>query len=887
MTIGEWWRRVQRVVRRDQMVDEMDEEIRLHIELRMQKNVSAGMSPREAAYAARRRFGNPTLLREEGREAWGWLFAERFAQDVRYGLRQLLRNPMSTIAVVLVLALGIGANTAMFTLLNAVLFAPAPVANPERLVWLGETAPSGRFRGLSYPDYLALRAHRDPFDDVVAFSNISLSLGGGTPERIRGFITSANYFDVLGVQAELGRTFSPDEDTEPGAHPVVVLSDALWRRRYGADRSILNQSIIINGRPFAVIGIARRGFAGVEINEAPVGLWVPIAMVGEAIPGEGTRLTEAGVAWLRVVGRIAPGVSVAQANARVQTIELPSRATQSASAGTGRTTALPVAGGLDPPNRRELAPVLALLALVPALVLLIACANGANLLLARGVDRRKELALRRSLGASRGRLVRQLLTESVMLGSIAGGLGIGLAYSLLSLIGRLGRVPPSLMASLTVDARVLVATLVVAMATGLLFGLAPALAISNPLLAPALKEDGVTLTAGRRRQRLQGALVVAQVAVSVVLLVATGLFLRSMSKSIQIDPGFDTHRGLALSFDLDLQGYKPAARDGFTRQLLERTAALPGVESSAVTTTLPLGGWFTGTEVTPEGGAPDARGASTLFASVSPAYFATMGIPVARGRAFSDRDTATASPVVILNQSAASQLWSNANPLGKRLRLSGNDEPWREVVGVVGDAKDDDLTGRPRLFLYLPLPQLPTGRLSLVVRTSSNPRPMLAPVAAAAHGLDPNLPLVDVRTFEDLVSDSVDKQRAASSLLAVFGVIALMLATLGIYGVTAHTATLRTREVGIRMALGARTADVHRLFIGEGLVLSLTGGLIGLVSSLVTTKLIAGFLFGVGPSDAVVFAGVAVVLGATTLLASYLPARRAAHLDPLAALRAE
>jgi len=863
--------------------------MRLHLELRAEANRAHGMSAEDAAYAAKRRFGNVTLLREDGREAWGWLFLDRLGQDLRYGARQLLRHRTSTMAVILTLALGIGANTAMFTLLNAALFAPAPAAHPDRLVWLGQIQQqSGRFHGVSFPDYQALRDHGNPFVGLAAYSSINVSLGGGAPERVRSIIASGNYFDVLGVPVAHGRTFRADEDARPGAHPVVVVSHALWTRRFGADPSILNQSIVINGRPFTVIGVAPPRFSGIEIDDEPVGLWMPLAMIREAMPGQESRLGEANVAWLRVVARLAPGASLAQADAAVRSLSLPSRASRLASMPESLPVALPIAGGFDPGNQRDLAPVLGLLMVVPALVLLIACANAANLLLARGIDRRKELALRRSLGASRNRLVRQLLTESVMLASIAGGLGIYLAHAFVRVIGSLAQMPATMLASFTIDSRVLVATSVIAVGTGLLFGLAPAFAASNPPILPALKEDGLTVTPGRRSHRIRSTLVVAQVAVSLVLLVACGLFLRSMTRALQVDPGFDTQHGLAYSFDLNLQGYAPERRSEFVRQLVDATTALPGVESAAVITTLPLGGRFTGNDVMREVAAPlpeNESHAGALFASISPAYFSTMGISLSRGRPFNDHDTSTSTPVVVINERLAGRLWTNEDPLGKRLRMEGDNEPWREVVGVVVDSKDDDLTNRPRPFFYLPLSQEPSGELFLVARTASDPRPVLREASAVAHAIDPDLPLIDVRTFQDLISNSVNKFRAISSLLAVFGALALILATMGLYAVAAHATTLRTREVSIRMALGATTVDVQRLFLREGLGLAIIGVAVGLMVSAVSATLIASFVFGLGISDVVVFAASAVVLGLVALLASYLPARRAARVDPNLALR--
>jgi predicted permease len=887
MRMSEWWRRLRQLVRINRFQSDLDEEMQLHIELRARANRSEGMSEANAARAARVRFGNVALVREDSREVWIWRTIERGLQDLRYGVRQIGRRGTSTFAVIATLALGIGANTAMFTVLNATLFAHAPVDAPDRLAWVVlEQTPSGRLSGLSTADVRALQQRGAPFEGVTAFSPVNLALGGAVPERIRGLVVSANYFDVLGVRAAIGRTFVTSEDRTPGAHPVLVLTDGLWRRRFGADPGIVNQSVVLNGAAFTVIGVAPRGFTGIELMDGdPLGAWVPMATIDRVLPGERGLTDDDGPRWLRVVARLAPGVVLTKADAALRSFDVPSRPLSPPEARV-QMTAVSAEGGLDPSNRRQIAPVLGLLALVPTLVLIVACANAANLMLARGVDRRREMALRRSLGASRGRIVRQLLTESVIFASIAGFAGLLVARGLLALIGRTADIPDAMMASFAVDLRVLIATVAVAVLTGVLFGLAPALASSNPDLTGSLKDESLTVTASRRRQRLRGALVVSQVTVSLVLLITAGLFLRSFSRTLNVDPGFDARQSLALSFDLKLQGYQSAASDAFAQALLERAVVVPGVDAVALTSTRPLGGNYSATDAVADsqpGGAPRVF---TFETAISSEYFRAMGMSLGQGRAFDAHDTAASAPVAIVSQTLAMRLWSDADPIGKRVDVGGGGT-WCTVVGVAGDIRFRALDDRPVPVLYRPLAQRPSSPLSLIVHTTVDPQSAIGPVSAVVHGLDPNLPIFGARTLSDQMLLSLDAQRASSSLIGVFGAIALLLAVVGIYGVASHASRLRTREAGIRIALGATAPDVRRLFLWDGVRLTLIGVAAGLALSFVAAQAMASFLFGFGANDAFVFIAGAVVLGATAAAASYGPAWRASRIDPMAALRTE
>jgi predicted permease len=810
-------------------------------------------------------------------------------QDLRFAARQLVKGRTSTLIVIATLALGIGANTSIFTLINATFLRPVPAADPGRLAWITATeGRSGRIQNVSYPTFADIRERAKTFGGILGYSHVWLSLGGSRPERVRGELVTGNYFDVLGVHAARGRTFSPDEDSAPGAHPVAVISDGFWRRT-GADPEVVNSTIKINGHSFTVVGVAPPGFEGVEISDdAPMSVWVPMAMIATAQPGWDDFLTDRHTrGWLRVIGRLAPQATLAGARAELSVIAAQLPPEEGRPEPRSELTALEASGGLDPSNKSDLLPVLSLLMVVPALVLVVACANAANVLLARAVARRKELAVRRALGASRGRLVRQLLTESVLLSLAAGGFGVLCSFGFTSLIARFGEVPPGIVQALSIDARVLAATTIVATVAGVLFGLVPALGSARPSLVPALKNEGVTVGVGAHRHRLRDALVVGQVAVSLVCLVTAGLFVRSLSKALRTDPGYEARNGVYLSFDLARQGYAIARRESFERDLLAKVGALPGVETAALASNVPFGGRYEGGGVKVEGAAADEQGLPMYTASVSPTYFDALRLPLARGRAFTAHDIVGAPLVVIVNEHLAARLWPNEDPVGKRLRIDGRNEPLREVVGVAHEGRYHNLNESPLGFLYLPLGQRPSAALVLAVRTSTDPVPLVASVRRAAQAVDPDLPWFSETTFAAALHGAADKQQAAAAMLAVFGTLALLLAALGMYGVTAHGVALRTREIGIRMSLGARSAEVLALFVREGLGRTAVGVVIGLGISAALSKVLAGFLYGLTPTDALTFAAGATVICGVAAIASYIPARRAARVEPVIALRAE
>jgi predicted permease len=875
-------RRLMLLLRRRRAMAELDEEMRLHVELRATANRRRGLTAEDAARAARRRFGNHLRLREQGLDMWGFAGLDRFSKDVRYACRQLIRHKVWTASVVSTLALGVGANTAIFTLLDAMLIRPAPGPHPNTLVWIASlSGPGGAVRTVSYPDYVAVRDETTTLSSVLAYGGTEFSIGGEHAERVFGSVVSGNYFDVLGIRPALGRTFTRDEDVTPGAHPVAVLSDALWKTRFGADRHVVGSVALINGRPFTIVGVAAPGFVGVELGENAE-IWVPLAMQNEAMPTHPGLLTLPNAGWLRVVGRLRDGESVARADAEMRVLAARLVPPNTPPERQKSAAVTPIHGGLNPSNRSVLAPIFGLIAIVPALVLLVACANVANVLMARNVGRRKEFAMRRAIGATRGRLIQQLLTECLMLGILAAAAGFLASFGLKGLIDHFGEIPAEVSATLSPDLRVLAATLALAMLTSLVFGLAPAVTATRFALLPALKEDGSTSTAGGGRTRVRSAFVVAQMTLALAVLITAGLFLRSLSKASRVDPGFDPHGAVTLSFDPDLQGYSPARRDLLVGQLIDRASALPGVAAAAVTSALPLSGLMASSDLIADG---TKTPVAAMLSSISPRYFQAMRIDILKGRDLAPSDVPDGPPVVVINEALAHRLWPDADPIGRRLRLDDPGERWREVIAVVRDGKYGHLTEPQLAAAFLPWRQRPAGPVSLVVRASGEPQVVLSTAVEAIHGLDRDLPLYRVESLEETLRQIVNLQRAAASLLGVFGGLTLLLAAVGIYGVVAHGVSLRTREVGIRMSLGARPGDVLRLFVREALRLALIGIAMGLVISAAASRLLTTLLFGLAPIDAVTFVSGTGILCAVAVLAAYVPARLAARVNPLVALR--
>ncbi len=806
--------------------------------------------------------------------------------DLRFAMRLLINGRVVSIMAILTLALGIGANTAMFSFLNFVFFQKAPAGDPSKLVWIGSGPRAEPFGQMSAPHFRQLQEARPSLTDAMAYAHAEISIGGGTPERALALVVSGNYFDVMQVRPSLGRTFATDEDSVAGARAVIVISHELWTRRYNNSASVIGSAMIVNGKPFTIIGVAPPRFVGVDIAE-PIAAWVPLAMLATVSPDLGPALRDPASRFLKVVGRMAAGASIPQVSAAAAVLS-----TQLTSDGVRdddriALTVKPLMGTLDPGSRQDVTQIFLLLAIVPVFVLAIACANAANLQLVRGMARRRELAVRSALGASRLRLVLQLLSESVLLASVAGAVGVLFAVWLIRTIIALAKLPAGFGDVLTIDPAVLAATLAVSLVSGVAFGLVPALAATNVDLTPALKDEGLSLGSGPTRFRLRNVLIVGQVVVSMVLLATAGLFVRSLDRALAVDPGFDTRHTLATTIDLRVLSYTADAREALIRSVLVRSLAIPGATGAAFASVLPLSGNRSVMPIVAEGTTIQDDTPTMHFTAVTPGYFDAMGITRLRGRTFTEADRAESSPVVMIDERMAVRLWPGADAVGKRLRVGNDTTALREVVGVTRTVVTGGLTDQAEGFVFLPLAQFPqlNGPLSLVIRSRVLPAAMLPAIRALFRDENPDLPLQDLMTYDAMLSRATDGQRAAASVLGVLGVLALTLAGLGMYGITSHGVTSRTREIGIRMSLGARRGEIQQMFVKDGVRLTLIGVGIGLLLSVGLAKLLASLLFGLGVTDVGTFVTAGLVLCGVAAVASFVPARRAARLDPLVALR--
>jgi predicted permease len=794
---------------------------------------------------------------------------------------------------VVTLALGIGANTAIFTWLKAIILQPlAGVAESHRLVKLHTvlTRSGNRPIGISYPDYKDYRDRNEVFSGLAVFNTDTFNLldGDGRPERVYGSLVSGNYFDVLGVRAAQGRTFAPDEDRAPGTHPVVVISYGLWQRRFAADPALIGKTIRLNQRDFTVIGVAAEGFGGCVVGLS-LDLWAPIMMTPQ-LSSAPDILNGRASQWLSAVGRLKGGVTFEHAQANAQNIAA-QLAKDYPQTNDGIGAMLFTLSG-EPGGAGEMAPWLSVLMVVAGLVLLIACANIANLLLARAAGRIREMGIRTALGAGRGRLVRQMLTESLLLAVMGGASGALLAAWLSDAMSLM--MPPlgfPLSLNLEWDYRVPSFALALTLLTVVAVGLIPALLATkvDPLIS--IKNEAGATSALMRRSRLRGALVVTQIAVSLVSLLCAGLFIRSLAEQRKTNLGFDPERALLVSMELSPNGYDEKRGAEFYRQLIAQVATLPGVESASLSNQVPpflLGSkWSASFEI--EGYTlRDDETISLEGESVAPRYFQTMRIPLVEGREFTDADNAQSASVVIVNETMARRYWGpDRSPVGRRLRRGIGTNWWSTVIGVARDVKYVGPTEPGRPWIYYPHAQDYWSTMTLVARTTGDPWQALAGVRGAVRALDPTLPVFDEKTLQTHSGVPLFLDRIAVTFLSGFGLLALTLSAVGLYGVMAYSVASRTREIGIRMALGAQTGDVLKHVLKQGLVLTLIGIMIGLAAALALTRLMESLLFGVSPTDALTFTLVSLSLAAIALLACYLPARRATKIDPLAALRYE
>ena len=814
-----------------------------------------------------------------------------FLKDIRFALRRLLKSPGFTLTAVASLALGIGANTAIFSLVNTALLRPLPAERPDRLVSLAVSGERDAMLAFSYPTYRDYRDRNEVLSGLFAtrLAPLSLSRGGGDNQRLWGYLVTGNYFDVLGVRAARGRTFTPEEDSAPLAHPVAVLSHNCWQHRFGGDPGVVGREVLLNGRAFRVVGVAPEGFAGTEVVYTPE-VWVPMMMQEWIEPGN---------AWLErrttqnifATGRLKDGVTHEQAEASLNLLAA-QLGREYPDTNEGQKITLMPPGFILPQLRGAVLSFAAVLMGAVGLVLLLACVNLAGLLLARASARRREIAICLAMGAGRWRLIRQLLTESVLLALAGGAAGLLLAVWIIDLV--VAFKPPidiPIWIDLAVDWRVTLFALAASLATSVVFGLAPALQATRPELVPALKDLGAQT--GRGRSRLRSGLVVVQVALSLVLLVAAGLVVRALGQLQTTSPGFEVAGGLILSYDLSQQSYEQARGEQFHRQVVERVEALPGVRSASQTDLFPLSLNYSSTNVHVEG-QPAARGANVpqaMVASVGADYLATMGIAVAAGRDFAPADDGQASRVVVVNETLARRFFPGVDPVrgavGRRVSFAGPEGPFREIVGVARDGKYWTMGEAPQPFVYLPLAQSYSANVTMVVRAEGDPRALASAIRAEVRGLDAGLPLYDVKTIEEHLGLSLFPARVAAVLLGGFGLLALLLSTVGVYGVVSYAAAQRTREIGIRIALGAQRRDVLRLVGGRGLVLVAVGVGVGLLAALALTRFMASLLYGVSATDPATFAAVVALLGGVALLACYAPARRATRVDPVVALRHE
>jgi putative ABC transport system permease protein len=806
-------------------------------------------------------------------------------QDARYGLRVLWRSPGFTLVAVLSLALGIGANTVVFSVVNAVLLKSLPYNEPGSivLVW-GDIHTMGTHRDqVSATDVADWRAQNHVFEDVTTYGDLRplLSEGAGDPERLPAAQVGDGFFKVMRGTPLLGRTFLPEEQ-EDGKDMVVVLSYGLWQRRFGGDPGIVGKAINLSGRPHTVVGVMPQNFTSLPAGllEASAELYRPVA--------EPPQETERGSRHLRAIARLKPGVTIEQAQAEMSVIAnriAEQHPTENTNYGV---RLVPLREDLV----GKLRPALLLLFGAVAFVLLIACANVGNLLLARSSARQREIAIRSALGAARARIVRQLLTESVLLALVGGGLGLfGAAWGT-SLIESIGAQLIPWLGHIALDARILAFTLGMSVVTGIVFGLAPAWRASRPDLNESLKE-GARSGAGASRSRMRSALVVAEVALSLVLLVCAGLLIKSVMRLRRVDAGFKPDRIATMNVWLPSIKYpKGADRHNFYSRLIERVAALPGVEAAGVTSVLPVGGNFDGRTVELEGRSYGAGERSEVENYVvSPDYLRAMSIPLLRGRQLSAEDTADAPPVALISEAMARKLWGDVDPLGKRVRYYSVDpkdvRPWHTIVGVVADVRLRSLDTQGGMGFYVPEAQTPNSAMTLVVRTAGDPAGIVPAVRAEILGIDKELAVFNVKTMEEWVSESILLRRFSMLLLGAFAALALLLASVGIYGVIAYTVNQRTHEIGVRMALGAQPADILRMVVRQGMGLTLVGVILGVLGALALTRIMSGLLFEVSPTDPAIFTSISLLLAAVALVACLVPARRATRVDPMIALRYE
>jgi predicted permease len=889
---------------------DLERELRADLDLEEEEQRETGLSQEEARYAARRAFGNTTFIREQTHEAWGWAPWERLSQDLRYAARQLRRSPGFTVTAVMILALGIGAATAVFSLIDAALLKMLPVQNPEQLVELKNIDPGSTNEAFSYPTFKALQNQTQVLAGALAFrklNDIDVAIDGRS-ELAEGQLVSGNYFSVLGVRAIQGRTILPIDESVAVQNSVAVISYDYWRTRFALDPGIIGKHVLLNNAPFTIVGVTEPEFYGVQPGEK-VDISYPLTTIASVNPGFAAAGSPADALkapfrnWLHVMGRLQAGVSKQKAAASLEPVFAQSmREAATSLAGLPvdspavRQAILHCRLQLEPGSqglaslRRQFSKPLWIVMAVVGLLLLITCANVANLLLARANAREKEIAVRLAMGAGKGRLIRQLMTESILLGLSGGVLGVGLAYwgssSLLAQMAR-GRNPVSL--SVHPDLTVLIFALTVSLLTALIFGTIPAWRAKDVNPSQGLAQNMHASSGVGNRYRLGKSLVVLQVAISLVLVIGAGLLARTLANLRNFYPGFNQENVLLFSVDPTIIGYKDVVP--LYERLLNRVQALPGVRSVSLSVNEPMSTNLSETSVRVQGSVPRQGEdlAPVNVAPVGPDYFRTMESPVLRGRDFSASDREGTPEVAIVNESMARHYFGDVNPIGRLVSIPGyrGDQSWIQIAGEVRDIKIHDLRESATFMLYVPLFQAPEGGATFEVRTEMNPAYAQSAVLGVVQAIDRRLPVYAVKSLGEQLDDSLVEERLVASLSEIFGLLALLLTCVGLYGLMAYTVNRRTGEIGIRMALGAKRAGIARMVLGETLLLLTCGLAIGVPVAVFASRLIASQLFGLKPGDPVTFLIACAVMVAVTMAASYLPARRAASVDPMQALRSE
>jgi putative ABC transport system permease protein len=884
---------------RRQIEKDLSEEIRTHLEEKVEELVEDGMPREEAVFAARREFGNVALIEQHSRETWAWPTLESIVADSRYGLRMLCKHKGFALAAVLTLALGIGANTAIFSVVNAVLLRPLPYPSADRVVYLSEWSQDVPDLSIALANFTDWQKMNAVFDSMVAYRLENMNLvGQGPPQRLAVRQITTGLFPTLGVEPILGRELTAEDD-KPGAEPVVLLSDSMWARNFGRDPSVLGRRLSLDGELYTVIGVlpSSRFHPSWRRYDA----FTSLGRLENELGGDKHRDEHPGI---YAYARMKPGVTVAQARANM--VEVAAQLGKQYKMNAGNSVTIkPLLDAVV----EDVRPSLLMLMVAAGFVLLIACANVANLQTSRATERRREVALRTALGASGPRLARQFLCESILLALIGGALGLVVAYSTTGVLAKMAAATIPRIEDVSIDGSVLAFTFIVSVLTGIFFGVFPALTAYRSDPHDILKSTSVTTGVGLTHMKFRNFLAAAELAVSMVLLVGAGLTAKSLLHVIQADPGFETTNVLAGSFNLPDNEYQTDGQKRiFVQQLVEKASALPGVTMAGFKNPL-LGGSQTGFLVEGRPKPEPGKAPATDFARVTPGAMEALGMRLLRGRFFTDSDNETSEEVVIVDDTLAQQIWPGEDPIGKHMSLmigpaphtdmarSGNPHDhnnlhddairWMKVVGVVRTVKNYGVDQPSRFESYVPNAQFPGGGGNLVLRSTEDPEHLVPAMRRTMQSLNPNLPLYDIRTLQAVTEENVAPRRLAVFLLSLFSGVALVLAALGIYGVMAYVVTGRTHEIGVRMALGALPRDVNRLILGQGTRVALTGVIVGVITSLALTHLIRSLLFGVSATDPVVFAGVSAMLGAIAVLACYIPARAAMALNPVTALRYE